>query len=982
MSKLKNVKTGFSKLFKNVKKRFQKVNKSRKTKKDARARKKAEYLATLPKGRVKRFLYRLHPKRVIKYWFSRQGAIMALKLTGIGIASMGLLIFSLFAYYRKDLPTNFSDLQACVQGQTTEYYDSTGKTLLWASKGNVECTPVSLKNVSKYLVDAVVATEDKDFYTHGGFKSSSVLRAAVANFTGGGRTQGGSTITQQYVKNAILKNTEKVYSRKIKELILSIELERSFTKDEILNAYLNVASFGSVYDGIEAASRGYFDKSASELTLDEAALLTAAIPSPTYYWSNPDVHVERQHYVLKLMREQNKITQEEYEQALEVDTLAKVITDRDQFEGIIAPHFVLEVEKRLIAEYGEEVRKLGFKVYTTLDLDAQALAQKSVDAAIPMLESRGMDNAAAVAVDVETGKVIAHVGSRDFRYPEFGQTNTVTTPRDPGSAFKIFDYSSVIENTTDWGAGSTFYDYRTTFAPGYTPKNYDGGHRGPVSMRYAFGQSLNIPAIKAMYIAGIEKTHDIAYKAGLRSGVNCGGYCGLASAIGSGVELRLDEMANSYATFGRLGNYQPLTYIDKIYDSNDQLISEWTPGPGEDVINPETAYIINNILSDPSVRFTQGFNISGVKMAIKTGTTDNFKNNTVFGYTKKVAFGAWMGHHDVTRSFNESYTTAIKTTMIQAFMKDFNSKLPEEQRNDWEKPEGVKYVRIDRTSGYQSDSGQADLFPSWYVPKRQDKSQTAEIDVVTGLRATECTPDRARQVVNGGNLLAELPESDPNYSAWMKPIIAALGPVVGGEIPKDEDDLHNCDDIRPSISFVSSPASCDGSCVITVKVTKGTHPLDTVNLKVDGQIIPGGSKNVTSNGNVDFYYTVAVDGNKRVTAEVVDSALYDASIDTNINFSISEPVLFDPIGNGVSFTGGPGPTYEVTVNWSKESSNLSIQFSGDCSGNVTLPSAGTSSSFNSSGKVNIGSEGNYCSANLYDDGILVDQDNSIYIPAT
>ncbi|MEM6997835.1 MAG: transglycosylase domain-containing protein [Patescibacteria group bacterium] len=928
---------------KSVKKSIKEARSKRRLKKDEKSRARAEYLSTLPKSRIKRLLHRLHPKRLAAYWFSKQGLIMGLKLTGIGIAALGLTVFGLFAYYRKDLPSNIAELQACVSGQTTEYYDRTGETLLWASKGNVECTPAELENINQYLIDAVLAVEDKDFYEHGGFKGTSVIRAAVNNATSS-TVQGGSTITQQYVKNAILKDSERRISRKIKELILSIELENTFAKNDILNAYLNVASFGSVYDGIEAASQGYFGKSAADLTLDESALLASAIPAPGLYWSDPERHQSRQQFVLGLMLEQNRITQDEHDQAIEVDTLSKVIRERNQFENIIAPHFVLEAEKRLIEDFGEGVRKLGYKVITTIDLEAQVFAEDSVADAIPAIESRGFDNGAAVAVDVETGKVIAHVGSRDFNYPEFGQTNTVTTPRDPGSAFKIFDYGALIESTNDWGAGSTFYDFKTTFAPGYSPKNYNGQHRGPISLRRSLGASLNIPAIKAMYIAGIDTVHDFAYDAGLRTRVNCGGYCGLSSSIGSGVEMRLDELTNSYATFSRGGTYLPLTYIDKIYDADGALIREWTEQP-EEVFDPQTAYILSDILSDNSVRFTKtSYVIPGAEVAVKTGTTDNFKNNTVLAYSKGVAFGAWLGHHDVTKNFRESFTTPIKKTMFQSFMRPYLATQPTEKKNKWDRPDGIKGVRVDLTSGYQSENGNWDIYPSWYVAKRQDQTEEALVDIVTGKRATECTPERAIQVVTGGSILPELAESDPYYRRWMDPIIAALGPVVGGEVPAEEDDLHDCGDVPPSVVINSAPATCDQNCTITVNVAKGTHDLDNVNFSIDGQILPGGSIATPQPGNYVFTYSPNVSGVRTLTVEVVDSALYHATTTTDIEFEQQSPVTI----TNVNVIGGG---LQLQVAWSRVEENLTLVFGEDCSSvsSISLPNNTTTEIIDSSG---------------------------------
>ena len=548
------------------------------------------------------------------------------------MAKIGLvfLLLSLIAgvvayrYFSQGLPTTTASLQSCLQGLTTTYYDRTGLVPLWASKSDVDCRPINgIDEASPHLVAAVLAAEDQDFYDHRGIHFSSIARAAINNIRGQA-TQGGSTITQQYVKNAILKDRERSVTRKIREVILALELEQNFTKDEILTAYLNTISFGSIYDGITSASRGYFGKSPADLTIDESSLLVAAIPAPSYYWSNEEAHKSRQQTVLRLMLNQGRITNEDYQAALEVDIFAKVNRSRNQYADIKAPHFVLEAEKRLREEHGEGIRLAGLRVITTLDMDAQLLAEQAVAKTIKSLEERNFDNAAAVAIDVETGKVIAQVGSRDFNYPDFGQINTATTPRDPGSAFKLFNYSTLIENSDSWGAGSTIYDYRTTFThplgnrSGYTPKNYNNRFSGPVALRQAFGRSLNIPAIKAMYIAGRKNVHAFAQKAGLETPPDCGGFCGLSTAIGGGVEVRLDELTNSYATFGRTGEYMPLTYIDQVYDQDGQRLFKWRP-KRERVISEQTAYIMNDILSDTSVRFSQRFNLDNAVAAVKTG---------------------------------------------------------------------------------------------------------------------------------------------------------------------------------------------------------------------------------------------------------------------------------------------------------------------------------------------------------------------------
>lgn len=326
---------------------------------DAKARKRAEYLSTLPKHPIKRFFYYFHPKHFAEYWFNRDGAIRALKIAGVTLAIMMVMTLAVFAYFRKDLPKNITDLRTCTKGASTLYYDRTGKTLLWASSGDAECYPVKLENINDNLQKAVISSEDKDFYKHGGFSFTGVTRAFINNARGES-TQGGSTITQQFVKNSLLTD-ERSITRKLKELILSIELERSYSKNEILNAYLNEIPFGSVYYGSEAAAKGYFEKSAKDLTIDEAALLTAIIPAPTYfspYGKNTDELIGSQRYIIDKMESQGYITKEQAEAAKKVDTLAKLSqNNKSKYKDILAPHFVLQVQEQLEAQYSANIAR-------------------------------------------------------------------------------------------------------------------------------------------------------------------------------------------------------------------------------------------------------------------------------------------------------------------------------------------------------------------------------------------------------------------------------------------------------------------------------------------------------------------------------------------------------------------------------------------------------------------------------------------------
>ena len=644
------------------------------------------------------------------------------------------------------------------------------------------------------------------------------------------------------------------------------------------------------------------------------------------------------------MLNQGRINNEDYQAAIEVDIFAKVNRSRNQYADIKAPHFVLEAEKRLRKEYGEGIRLAGLRVVTTLDMEAQALAEAAVAKTIPSLEQRNFDNAAAVAIDVETGKVIAQVGSRDFNYPDFGQINTATTPRDPGSVFKLFNYSTLIENSDSWGAGSTIYDYKTTFThplgnrSGYTPRNYNNRFSGPVTLRQAFGRSLNIPAIKAMYIAGRENVHEFAQVAGIETPPNCGGFCGLSTAIGGGVEVRLDELTNAYATFSRTGEYMPLSYVDQVYDQAGQRLFKWRPQRGR-VISEETAYIMNDILSDTSVRFSQRFNLDNAVAAVKTGTTDDFKNNLIVGFSRKVAFGAWMGHHDITQSFGESYTTEPKSIIFREFMEPYHKNLPAAETKGWTAPKGIQRVRVNLQTGYavapgseaepdSVGSSRVDIYPSWYEPAfSPPPEQVVVIDRVTGKLATECTPLLARQYGRGGGIKAEIPETDPFYSNWIDPVAAALEVIVVHGTSDEVDDFHSCDDLPPQIVLGGSDF-CQGSCLLTAEVSAGTHDLTSVEFLIDDQPIPNSYFELSDSlATVNFQFEPTVNSDlTEITAKVLDEALYTTS--TTIQLATRsadaglrlEPVLIDTAAQ------------IIEISWNPSGEGLKLHFSRACLG--------------------------------------------------
>ncbi len=942
-----------------------------KSKNDARARKRAEYLATLPKSRFKRLIYRLHPKNLYRYWFSRDGLKTALKIAGGGVLALTILIAVVFAYYRKDLPKNITDLQACSFGQAIKFYDRTGKTLLWTGSGDIDCRPVALKEISPYLQKAVVAAEDKKFYSHHGFDLGGLINAALSNVKSGGEGRGGSTITQQYVKLSLL-TSERSVSRKIKELILSVELDASYKKDEILQAYLNEIGFAYQYNGAEAASQGLFDKPAKDLTLDEAATLAAGIPAPDYYWvQDQSALIERRDYVLDQMVITGAITKKQADEAKKVDTLAKVDHNKSQYKDIKAPHFVLTVLDQLKEKYGKDVTKLGYSVTTTLDMNLQKIAEESVANGFPCqnyqygVDCQGtFDNAALVSEDVSTGQVVAMVGSRDFNIPDYGQLNMATTPRSPGSSFKPYDYAALMKANQNFGAGSIFYDVNTDFG-NYKPKDYDLREPGGISMRYALGGSRNTPAIKAMYIAGINYVHQVAIDLGVYDGVSgCAGAptCDdiLSTAIGDGGQVALDQHVHGYASFARMGKEIPQTYILKITDSKGKTVdgSEWKPSAGKQAIDPQIAYIIDDMLSDKNAsyfrnstayanRVTNGFEAMNIPAAIKTGTTNNLDNGWMMGFTGKYATGVWVGNHE-NKSSNGRFDFTNATGPIWGeFMRRAHETL-DQKPGAWQKPDGIKTVALDNDlfatlkskctaaqAGNICGFPQADIYPSWYTPKKAGTGQKATIDTVSNKLATECTPDLAKKEITSGNIQPEIASSDPEYKLWLAPIVARYGGTAGGAIPTDKDDIHNCGDAKPAVSL-NAPASCVGSCDLKATFSSGTHTVKTLNFKVDGQIVQ--SFDVSDADSPKTYTYVPTDGGSHsITAQVIDDVLYDTT-------SNAVTMNTTSAGNLTASGSSSNANTKYNMNWNSIAGAACYEIAGDYNGSpfISVTTPGTS----------------------------------------
>jgi 1A family penicillin-binding protein len=508
-------------------------------------------------------------------------------------------------------------------------------------------TYVQLKDIAPIAQKAVVSSEDKNFYAHPGFSIVGIGNAIYQNLLRAGGGGGGSTLTQQMVKNALLSQERSIF-RKYQELVLSIEVERRYSKDEILEMYLNSAYFGEGAFGIEDASKAYFGKSAKDLDNAEATLLIGLLPAPSAYspiTGDPVKAKQRQKYVLNRMKEDGVLNEEQVTAAYDKQL---AYADQKANEVPDAPHFALMVKDWLEEKYGEEkIARSGYKVTTTLDIDAQGKAQAAVKQQVDRLKNSKVTNGSAVVLDPRNGEILALVGSADWNNETNGKVNMTTATRQPGSSFKPLVYATGIEDRK-LTAATIFDDKKTDFGGGYTPNNYDGRFRGNVTLRRALSNSLNVPAVEAMRQVGISNVISNAKEAGLTTLNQTAAEYGLPLALGSG-QARLTEMTSAYATFGNEGKKNDRQMVLNIVNKNKEKIYESKPVTAQ-VWSPGTSYIISSILSDNSARsevFGNSLTVAANRpVAVKTGTTEDYRDAWTIGYTPSLAIGVWIGNND------------------------------------------------------------------------------------------------------------------------------------------------------------------------------------------------------------------------------------------------------------------------------------------------------------------------------------------------
>lgn len=643
------------------------------------------------------------------------------RLVIVGV--LGIILVLLYVFYLyKSLP-DISTIGERIITQSTKIYDRTGETVLYEIHGEEKRTIIPLSEIPQYIQKAVISIEDAEFYNHPAFDIGAMFRGVIFNpIFRKTNIQGGSTITQQLVKNALLSN-ERTVTRKIKELILAIKLEKRYSKDQILELYLNQIPFGSNAYGVQSVSQMFFTKDAKDLTLAQSALIAAVIQSPTYYspYGNHKTELlERKDLVLERMNQQGYIDSSELKQAK-----AETLEFSPKFDEIKAPHFVMYVKEYLESKYGADyVETAGLKVITTLDWTAQQLAEKVVlEGALRNEELYSGENAALLAQDPKTGQILAMVGSRDYFDQNIdGNFNVTTSHRQPGSSFKPFAYLTAFEQ--GYTPETILFDVKTEFnyycpatADGdtdkfgldcYHPHNFDGVYRGPINLKHSLAQSINVTAVKTLYLAGLKNTIETAQKLGITT-LNETSQYGLSLVLGGG-DVRPIDMAEAYSVLAQDGQKHPQTAILKIEDSKGNVLEEFKD-ESEQVVEPQYVRMINDILSDNEARiglFSRNnlLEISGHEVAAKTGTTQDYRDAWTVGYTPSIVVVIWAGNNDFSPMQKNSGSILAAVPIWNAFMAEYLKDKPAETFPDPEKittskpilnGEYISYFKIDNT---------------------------------------------------------------------------------------------------------------------------------------------------------------------------------------------------------------------------------------------------------------------------------------------
>jgi membrane peptidoglycan carboxypeptidase len=821
-------------------------------------------------------------------------------LVGTGIVA----VVGVFIYFSKDLPDP-GKINNRFIAESTKIYDRTGDHLLYEVHGEEKRTQISFSEMPDVLKYATISLEDQDFYNHYGIKLTSILRSIFKDLINFGKAQGGSTITQQFVKNSLLTN-EKTLIRKVKEVILSLELETKFSKDEILAMYLNEIPYGSNAYGIEAASQTFFGKPARELMLDEAALISA-LPQATAYYSpygsHTDALIGRKSYALKTMAKLGYITQEQATEAINTETLAKLQPQKNFFA---APHFVMYIKDYLQQKYGDNaVEQGGLKVYTTLDWEKQQLAEKVVKEGVEKnAKTYGAANAGLVAMDPKTGQILAMVGSKDyFAISEPAgcipgknclfepNVNVAVSLLQPGSSFKPYVYLTAFikgftPETNIWDADTNF---STEDGKSYNPKNYDGKNSGLLQMKDALARSLNVPAVKTLYLAGVNDSVKTARDMGITTLTEPDRY-GLSLVLGGG-EVKLLEHVNAFSTFATGGIRHNKTAILRIEDNKGNTLEKYIGDQGEKVIEEKYIAMIDYILSTNSFRApvfgdNNPLSFENRPVAAKTGTTNEWRDGWTMGYTPSLAVGVWAGNNDHSMMKQGADGILVASPIWRNFMN-----------------EALKNVNIESFPKYEPEETGKDILDGKLEMKKEVKVCEIPGENDKYCLANDYCPEKkvkkkkfsdAHSIlyyINKDDVRGDAPKepkNDPQFESWEKGIKSWLKDqdYSTDSAPKEECKEKDFSDYKPDIE-IKSPSNGEtitaASFTVSVKISA---PYGVKNSTVS---INGSNVSSTNDDSFGATYTIPDDkknSNLSIKVETTDNNDNSTSKSITVNTNV------------------------------------------------------------------------------------------------
>ncbi len=824
----------------------------------------------------------------------------------VRIAAVGIVVAAaLFLYYSRGLPDPNKLLERNVP-ESTKILARDG-SLLYEIHGEIKRTQVTLDQISPFLPQATIAIEDKDFYRHKGISVTGIARSALIDLITLHKSQGASTITQQLVKNAILTK-DKSWDRKIREAILAVALDARYSKNEILQMYLNEIPYGRNAYGVEAAAQSYFGKPAKDLDLAESAYLASLPQATTYYnpyGSHRDALDARKNTVLTKMREQGYITADQEQKAK-----AEKVDFKQTTTGIIAPHFVMYVQDYLAERYGEKtLEEGGLKVTTTLDPKLQQIAEQAVKDNMDKDATKyNAHNAALVAIDPKTGQILAMVGSKDyFGDPEpAGCTpgknclfepnfNVADSERQPGSSFKPYVYVTAFKKDFKYSPASLLMDVTTDFGTyggkDYTPHNYNGQSYGPVSMRKALAGSLNVPAVKTLALVGVDNATQTAHDLGITSPLQD---CGLSLVLG-GCEVKLVDHVSAFSAIANEGLRNDKTAILKVEDRNGKALEEYQDNPHQ-VLDPQAAYELISIMTDNNARsYIFGSNspliLPDRVVAAKTGTTQNWHDGWTVGFTPSLAAGVWAGNNDGTLLKKGADGVFVAAPIWNEFMKNALKGTPAEE---FKVPDGIQKVTVDEVSGKLptqfTPSTKVETFASYSVPTDYDPVHiTVAMDSQTNLPADSSTPpDR---IVN--KIYTVFHSERPNSPNWEDPVVAwaqANGyEYPTGTITVPPPQPSNGGDSGVTTDIVSPN---DGSFISVfpfqlVAVADSPNTIARLDLSIDGQFY----KTVTGQPYTFTIDKQLPDGPHTLAIRATDKSGYTNDTSITITVTTTKPAL-------------------------------------------------------------------------------------------